>query len=218
MIGAALYFGEVDGADVGIGLVIIIVGLAFRVPSAGAAMCGTPLTFKERCFVAIAWIPKATVQAALGGVLMGAAKDNELGSDFELAGERHLTLAFFSIVITAPIGAILTVWSGEKLLSKGEAPVEQLPESEWGRRAYGHGKGMDTDKLHQVAETLKHGKTSMGGSSADIHRGVSQFESHDVAKAIEDYDREHHHLEHEQENESDSLDSEEVALHRDWSL
>ena len=190
----------------------------FRVPSAGGSMCGTDLNFKERIFVSIAWIPKATVQAALGGVLIGAAKDNDMGSDFELAGERHLALAFFSIVITAPIGAILTAWSGFKLLTQGERPAEQLPETEWGRRAYGHGKGMDHEKLHAVAETLKHGKTSHGAGSADIHRGVSQFESHDVLKAIEEYDKEHHHLEHEQENESDSSINSEAALHREWSL
>ena len=139
-----------------------------------------------------------------------------MGDDFILAGERHLALAFFSIVITAPIGAILTVWSGEILLSQGEAPKEQLPETEWGRKAYGHGKGLESEKLHAIAETLKHQKSN--AESGDIYRGVSQFESHDVAKAIQDYDREHHHLEHEQENESDSDDSEEAALHRDWSL
>ena len=73
---------------------------------------------------------KATVQAALGGVLLGSATDNDLDDDYVRAGERHIILAFFSIVITAPIGAILTAWTGLKLLTKSEKVEDELQEDE----------------------------------------------------------------------------------------
>ena len=48
LIGSALYFGDLNGEDVGLALIIILVGLIFRVPTAGLSMCGTNLVFKER--------------------------------------------------------------------------------------------------------------------------------------------------------------------------
>jgi hypothetical protein len=42
-------------------------------PTAGLSVYGTNLNFKEKAFVAIAWIPKATVQAALGEVVLSVA-------------------------------------------------------------------------------------------------------------------------------------------------
>jgi len=150
LIGAAVYFADLDWADVGIAVVIIIVSLITRIPAAGYSMVGANCNFKEKLFVSIAWMPKATVQAALGGVVLGIANDNDLGDEMVLAGERIVILAFFSIVLTAPLGAILTAWSGTKLLSLGEKPEEQLPETEWGRRAYGGGRGMDQHQLSNV--------------------------------------------------------------------
>ena len=114
----------------GLALIIIAVGVSFRVPSAGLSMVGCRMNWKEKTFVAIAWIPKATVQAALGGVVLGIANDNGLSEEYILAGQRHIILAFFSIVITAPIGAILTAWSGTKLLTKDKHdtdPATALP-------------------------------------------------------------------------------------------
>jgi len=117
LIGSSVYFADLDWGDVGLALIIIAVGISFRAPSAALSMVGCKMNLREKAFVGIAWIPKATVQAALGGVVLGLANDNDLGEDFIVAGNRHIILAFFSIVITAPLGAILTAWSGTKLLS-----------------------------------------------------------------------------------------------------
>jgi len=124
LIGSAVYFADLDWADVGIAIIIILASLVTRFPSAMYSMVGANCNFKEKMFVAIAWMPKATVQAALGGVVLGLANDNDLGDEMVLAGERIIILAFFSIVLTAPLGAILTAFFGTKLLTLGDKPEE----------------------------------------------------------------------------------------------
>lgn len=94
--------------NVGIGAVLVIAGaLVFRI--AGVFMCllGTGLNGRERLFTMLAYTPKATVQAAIGGVplSMGLA-----------CGDVVLTVAVLAIVITAPLGAFAIDLSYKKLL------------------------------------------------------------------------------------------------------
>lgn len=88
-------------------ILLIIISLLFR--SCGVYICllKTNLTIKERIFCIIAYMPKATVQAAIGGIplAMGLA-----------CGNIVLTVAILSILITAPIGAFLIDTFYEKLL------------------------------------------------------------------------------------------------------
>ena len=71
----------------------------------------TDLTKKERLFTAVAYTPKATVQAAIGAIplSMGLA-----------CGNVVLTAAVVSILLTAPLGAICVDTSYKKLLSRDE--------------------------------------------------------------------------------------------------
>jgi NhaP-type Na+/H+ or K+/H+ antiporter len=80
-----------------IGLLIIAVGLVFRSIGVWLATMGSPLNKKERLFCVIAYLPKATVQAAMGSVPLAAGLAE---------GELILALAVLSIVFTAPIGLI----------------------------------------------------------------------------------------------------------------
>ena len=69
-----------------------------------AVSCGS-LNTKEKIFMAFAWMPKATVQAALGPVFLdNCIKWNK--EEWIPMGEEILTLAVLSILITAPLGAI----------------------------------------------------------------------------------------------------------------
>lgn len=84
--------------DAGLSAVgMIFAALAFR--TAGVLLClvGTRLSVKERLFCVIAYIPKATVQAAIGAVPLS------LGLP---CGKLVLSVAVLSIIITAPLGAI----------------------------------------------------------------------------------------------------------------
>lgn len=75
---------------------VILIALVFR--SAGVMLCliGTPLNLKEKLFCVISYLPKATVQAAIGSVPLS------LGMP---CGNTVLSVAVLSIIITAPLGA-----------------------------------------------------------------------------------------------------------------
>lgn len=94
--------------DAGIAaLLMILIALAFR--SVGVALCllGTELTRKERLFCIIAYLPKATVQAAIGSIPMAMGLP---------CGKIVLSVAVLAILITAPLGAIGMDISYKKLL------------------------------------------------------------------------------------------------------
>lgn len=98
--------------DAGLGAVIaIFIALGFR--SVGVVLCliGTKLNAKERLYCVISYLPKATVQAAIGSVPLS------LGLP---CGKLVLSVAVISILITAPLGAFLMDAAYMKLLSKKE--------------------------------------------------------------------------------------------------
>jgi len=91
---------------------MIFIALLFR--SVGVALClaGTALTGKERLFCMIAYLPKATVQAAIGSVPLA------LGLP---CGQIVLSVAVLAILITAPLGALGMDLSYKRLLKKAAA-------------------------------------------------------------------------------------------------
>ena len=90
-----------------LGIIIIIIGLMARSIGVLVSLMGTNLNAKERLFCVISYIPKATVQAAMGAVPLAAGVKS---------GEVILAIAVLSILITAPLGAIGIKIGGEKLL------------------------------------------------------------------------------------------------------
>lgn len=72
-VGAAVLFENIVASELGTGIAIIFIGLTFRWIGAYLAFCEKKYTRKEAAFVAFAWIPKATVQAALGGMTLSEA-------------------------------------------------------------------------------------------------------------------------------------------------
>ena len=90
-------------------VMMIAVGLLFRSVGVWLCMLGTGLNRKERLYCVIAYLPKATVQAAIGSVPL------TLGLP---CGEVVLSVAVASILITAPLGAIGMDLTYKKLLTK----------------------------------------------------------------------------------------------------
>lgn len=90
-------------------VILIIIGLIFRMLGVNISLIKTNLNKKERLFTSLAYIPKATVQAAIGPVAlqMGLASGNLI-----------LSVSVIAILITAPLGAILTDKSYKKLLTR----------------------------------------------------------------------------------------------------
>ncbi len=90
-------------------IIMIFIGLSFRTVGTYIATSKTGLTFKEQLFCLFSELPKATVQAAMGGLplALGLA-----------CGNSVLTFAVLGILITAPIGSFLISFSGNKFLEK----------------------------------------------------------------------------------------------------
>ncbi len=93
-----------------IGIIIIFIGLVGRSIGVIISLIGTNLNVKERIFCVISYIPKATVQAAMGALPLS------LGV---VSGDFILAISVLSILITAPLGAI-----GIKVSSKFLLHVE----------------------------------------------------------------------------------------------
>ena len=91
---------------------MIFIALAFRAIGVSICLIKTNLTAKERLFCVIAYMPKATVQAAIGSVPLAMGLP---------CGQIVLSVAVLAIIITAPLGAIGIDYSYKKLLSKETA-------------------------------------------------------------------------------------------------
>jgi solute carrier family 9B (sodium/hydrogen exchanger), member 1/2 len=92
------------------GSAIIFLGLIARGIGTYVSLIKTDLIFQERLFCMVSYIPKATVQAAIGAVPLSVGVKS---------GEIILAVAVLSILFTAPIGAIAMSITGEKFLEKG---------------------------------------------------------------------------------------------------
>ncbi|KAG8134457.1 hypothetical protein E2320_007579 [Naja naja] len=117
LIGAEITVASLDPQTVGLCIAILAVGLIARVIATFVLVCFAGFDLKERIFIALAWIPKATVQAAIGSVALDTAREQK-DKQLEKYGMDVLTIAFLAILITAPIGALIIGLAGPKLLHK----------------------------------------------------------------------------------------------------
>lgn len=108
LVGAAVDIRYTLNAGIA-AILMIFLALIFR--SAGVALClvGTPLTWKERLFCMIAYLPKATVQAAIGSVPLAAGL---------ACGKIVLSVVVMAIVTAAPVGAFGMDVLYKKLLNR----------------------------------------------------------------------------------------------------
>lgn len=108
LVGAAVDIRYTLSAGIA-AVLMILVALVFR--SIGVAICllGTSMNWKERIFCMIAYLPKATVQAAIGSVPLAMGLP---------CGQIVLSIAVLAILITAPLGALGIDRTYKRLLMK----------------------------------------------------------------------------------------------------
>ncbi len=106
LIGAAVNVSVVLNAGV-IGIAIISIGLVGRSIGVWLSLAGSDLRKKEIVFCVVAYVPKATVQAAIGAIPLSMGVPS---------GELILAMAVLSIIITAPLGAIGIKYTADKFL------------------------------------------------------------------------------------------------------
>lgn len=108
LVGAAVDIRYTLSAGIA-ALLMIFAALVFR--SIGVAVCllGTSMTWKERVFCMIAYLPKATVQAAIGSVPLAMGLP---------CGQMVLSVAVLAILTTAPLGALGIDFTYRRFLQK----------------------------------------------------------------------------------------------------
>ena len=141
LIGAEVDLAQLDLNVLGLGVAVLCIGLVVRLVVSQLAVLGGDLSLQERIFVSLAWLPKATVQAAIGPLALDQAKkllsatdscpdphqERDLVQSVESSQEEVcamieygniiLTVAVSVIIITAPIGAVAILLSGPRLLT-----------------------------------------------------------------------------------------------------
>ena len=119
-VGAEVFLFVLVGATVDISylgkvglnaIIVILSALLFRMAGVFVCLIKSKVELKERIFAMLAYTPKATVQAAIGGIPLS------LGL---ACGDTVLTVAVLAIVLTAPLGAFAIYLSYKKLLNREE--------------------------------------------------------------------------------------------------
>ncbi|XP_037045035.1 sodium/hydrogen exchanger 9B2-like [Bradysia coprophila] len=124
LTGTVVKINELDPSVVAYGIAIISSGVIIRILATIGIAFGDNLNTKEKLFVSLSWMAKAIVQAALGPVFLKRLEENPDATE----EEKHLAktmsmICVLSIILTAPLGALLIAISGTKLLTK-TAPLQ----------------------------------------------------------------------------------------------
>ena len=158
-IGTELNFHRMAPAVAGRALLVVGVGLLVRIPAAYLAVhFDDRLKFREKAFVALAWLPKATVQAALASVPAEVVDDRR-------RGEAILTTAVLAILATAPLGSLFIQRFGPRWLEREDDAADDAETSPiWSGRSLAHlvGEaraeierlGGDTTRLAKIVDVI----------------------------------------------------------------
>ena len=119
LVGIAVEIKYAFSKEGAIILGIILIALIFRSIGVVISILFTNYTYKEKLFIIISYLPKATVQASIGGIAL---------MEHLSCGTLILTSAVLSILITAPIGALLIDCLYKKLLIK-EDEIKRIDKS-----------------------------------------------------------------------------------------
>jgi NhaP-type Na+/H+ or K+/H+ antiporter len=117
-IGTEVRIDALDPGLIGLGLGILAIGLAARSLGVRISLRSSDLSPEERRFCAIAYLPKATVQAAMGAVPLAMVLDGRATSMTLESGETILSIAVLAIVVAAPVGAVAIQYFAPRLLTR----------------------------------------------------------------------------------------------------
>ncbi|KAB5518283.1 hypothetical protein PHYPO_G00163960 [Pangasianodon hypophthalmus] len=121
LIGTEISFGALEPITVALGLAALSIALTVRISFTFLMVLCAGFNFKEKIFIALAWMPKATVQAAIGSTALDMARVKQ-DEELQRFGMDVLSVAVLSILITAPLGALLIGLCGPRLLRRPANP------------------------------------------------------------------------------------------------
>uniref|UniRef100_A0A3Q3ED95 Cation/H+ exchanger transmembrane domain-containing protein n=1 Tax=Kryptolebias marmoratus TaxID=37003 RepID=A0A3Q3ED95_KRYMA len=101
----------------GLGIASLLIALLVRILVTFVCVLRAGFSRREKVFIALAWMPKATVQAAIGSTALDMARAKG-DQDLEKYGMDVLTVAVLAILLTAPVGALIIGLCGPRLLQR----------------------------------------------------------------------------------------------------
>ncbi|KAG9259623.1 sodium/hydrogen exchanger 9B2 [Astyanax mexicanus] len=128
LIGAEITISTLDPNSVGLGIATLLICITVRVFVTFVMVLCAGFNKKEKLFISLAWLPKATVQAAIGSTALDVARSKQ-DSQMQKYGMDVLTVAVVAILITAPIGALIIGLCGPRLLQKPKNPEWAVSQS-----------------------------------------------------------------------------------------
>ena len=151
VIGTELNFHRMAPAVAGRALLVVGAGLLVRIPAAYAAVhFDERLKFREKAFVALAWLPKATVQAALASVPAEVVDDRR-------RGEAILTTAVLAILATAPLGSLFIQRFGPRWLEREDDAADDAETAPiWPGRRLAHLVGEARAEIERLGGDTTH--------------------------------------------------------------
>ncbi|KAM9330487.1 sodium/hydrogen exchanger 9B2 [Gastrophryne carolinensis] len=123
LIGSEISIASLRPETVGFCVTTLGIALVVRICATFLMVSWAGFNLKEKIFISLAWIPKATVQAAIGSVALDTARGAGI-KQLEDYGMDILTIAFLAIIITAPIGALVIGLTGPKMLHRSETMLK----------------------------------------------------------------------------------------------
>ncbi|XP_028932431.1 sodium/hydrogen exchanger 9B2-like [Ornithorhynchus anatinus] len=131
LVGAEISVASLTPGIIGICVTTLSLAVVVRIFITFQMVSFAGFNIKEKIFISLAWIPKATVQAVLGPLALETARASNK-SQLEEPAKTVMTVAFLAILITAPNGALLIGLLGSKLLKKKEKGLneENIEEGE----------------------------------------------------------------------------------------
>ncbi|XP_014643404.1 PREDICTED: sodium/hydrogen exchanger 9B1 [Ceratotherium simum simum] len=119
LVGSEVSVASLKSNAIGLCVATVSLSLLIRISFTFALMCFAGFSFKEKIFIALSWMPKATVQAVLGPLALETARIS--APHLEPYSKDVMTVAFLAILITAPNGALIIGILGPKVLTRCDA-------------------------------------------------------------------------------------------------
>ena len=124
LVGADVVVSDMHLSELCASLGILAVSLPWRLLWTVAASSVHHLRWQEKVFVSVAWLPKATVQAAIGAQAYDMAHKLDMSDKFIDQGHLIFTVSVVAILLTAPAGAAVISAIGPTLLTKNDDGTE----------------------------------------------------------------------------------------------
>ncbi|KAL3134630.1 hypothetical protein ABBQ32_007644 [Trebouxia sp. C0010 RCD-2024] len=131
-IGIEIDFRAIQGSLIWKTVIILALGMvATRLPAAFLVLFKGGFTWREQTFMAFSWVPKATIQGALGSaplmLIQTRLRSKPDYEQYEEWGNMILHATAFSIILSAPVGLLVIALLGPVWLKQGSPPEPAVP-------------------------------------------------------------------------------------------